>query len=58
PEPQGDPEHVAEPQPEDIVVAEPQPGTPAPEAAKEEGGEELGEADFQEEDDAVEEVVA
>ncbi|MCI89838.1 hypothetical protein A2U01_0111127, partial [Trifolium medium] len=57
PEPQGYPEPVAEPQPEDIDVAELQPGTPAHEAAEEEGGEELGEADFQEEEDAVEEAV-
>ncbi|MCI48051.1 hypothetical protein A2U01_0069294, partial [Trifolium medium] len=60
--PQGDPEHVAEPihvaepQPDAVHVAEPQPDL-AP-AAEEDDGEQLGEADFQKDDDAVQEGVA
>ncbi|MCI73720.1 hypothetical protein A2U01_0094984, partial [Trifolium medium] len=62
PEPQGDHEHVAElvhvaePQPDVVHVAEPQLD-PAP-AAEEDDGEHLGEANFQEDDDAVQEGVA
>ncbi|MCI50776.1 hypothetical protein A2U01_0072020, partial [Trifolium medium] len=56
PEPQGDPEPVVEPHPEDIDdVGEPQPGTLAYEADEDVDGEELGERDFQDEEDAVEE---
>ncbi|MCI43705.1 hypothetical protein A2U01_0064943, partial [Trifolium medium] len=63
PKPQGDPEHVvelvhvAEPQPDVVHVAKPQPDpAPAP-AAEEDDMEQLGEADFQKDDDAVQEGV-
>ncbi|MCI54687.1 hypothetical protein A2U01_0075937, partial [Trifolium medium] len=51
PQPQPEPVHVAEPQPDHTHVAEPQPD-PAP-AAEEDDGKQLGEEDFQEDDDAV-----
>ncbi|MCI64298.1 hypothetical protein A2U01_0085556, partial [Trifolium medium] len=55
PEPQGDPEPVAaDPEPKPIDVAEPDPAV----AAEEDDGEQLGEADFQEPNDIVEEGVA
>ncbi|MCI47175.1 hypothetical protein A2U01_0068416, partial [Trifolium medium] len=50
-EPQHESVHVAEPQPDPVHVAEAQPD-PAP-AAEEDDGEQLSEADFQEDDDAV-----
>ncbi|MCI92014.1 hypothetical protein A2U01_0113310, partial [Trifolium medium] len=66
PEPQGDHEpvaaelvHVAEPQPDApdaVLVAESHPD-PAAEA-EEDDREQLGEADFQQDDDAVQEGVA
>ncbi|MCI49229.1 hypothetical protein A2U01_0070473, partial [Trifolium medium] len=64
PEPQGDPEPVAESQPEPVAesqpepihVAEPQPDS-AP-AAEEDDGEQLGEADIQEDGDTVQEGAA
>ncbi|MCI60894.1 hypothetical protein A2U01_0082150, partial [Trifolium medium] len=62
--PQGDPEHVAEPvhvaepQPDAVHVAEPQPDAAHAPAAEEDDEEQLGEADFQEDDDAVQEGVA
>ncbi|MCI91333.1 hypothetical protein A2U01_0112627, partial [Trifolium medium] len=46
-----EPIHVAEPQPDPIHVTEPQEGR----KVKEDDGEELGEAYFQEEGDAVQE---
>ncbi|MCI97931.1 hypothetical protein A2U01_0119232, partial [Trifolium medium] len=51
-----EPVHVAEPQTDVVHVAEPHPD-PAP-VAEEDDGEQLGEADFQEDDDDVQEGVA
>ncbi|MCI45623.1 hypothetical protein A2U01_0066862, partial [Trifolium medium] len=60
PEPQGDPKPVAKPVhvAEPIYVVEPIPDpAPAP-ATEEDDGDQLGEADFQEDDDAVQEGAA